>query len=87
MSAYSLKCFFVFLFFCFFNYTIAYGMIVFYLEISTGTPADLYLIDEPSAYLDSEQRVIAAKVHTHTHVCRIYTFLSFFVKKTIMLME
>jgi len=27
-----------------------------------GKPADIYLIDEPSAYLDSEQRVIAAKV-------------------------
>lgn len=27
-----------------------------------GTPADIYLIDEPSAYLDSEQRIIASKV-------------------------
>ena len=27
-----------------------------------GQPADLYLIDEPSAYLDSEQRIVAAKV-------------------------
>ncbi|CAI5746554.1 unnamed protein product [Peronospora destructor] len=27
-----------------------------------GKPADIYLIDEPSAYLDSEQRVLAAKV-------------------------
>jgi len=27
-----------------------------------GAPADIYLIDEPSAYLDSEQRIIAAKV-------------------------
>ena len=25
-------------------------------------PADIYLIDEPSAYLDSEQRLIAARV-------------------------
>ena len=25
-------------------------------------PADIYLIDEPSAYLDSEQRIAAAKV-------------------------
>ena len=24
--------------------------------------ADIYLIDEPSAYLDSEQRIVAAKV-------------------------
>merc|ERR1711998_572306 len=27
-----------------------------------GMPADIYLIDEPSAYLDSEQRIVAAKV-------------------------
>eukprot|EP01100_Stratorugosa_tubuloviscum_P009464 TRINITY_DN3978_c0_g2_i1.p1 TRINITY_DN3978_c0_g2~~TRINITY_DN3978_c0_g2_i1.p1 ORF type:complete len:632 (-),score=244.19 TRINITY_DN3978_c0_g2_i1:181-2004(-) len=27
-----------------------------------GQPADIYLIDEPSAYLDAEQRVTAAKV-------------------------
>lgn len=32
------------------------------LVLSLGIPADVYLIDEPSAYLDSEQRVIAAKV-------------------------
>lgn len=32
------------------------------LVIALGTPADLYLIDEPSAYLDSEQRITAAKV-------------------------
>ena len=27
-----------------------------------GKPADIYLIDEPSAHLDSEQRIVAAKV-------------------------
>jgi ATP-binding cassette subfamily E protein 1 len=27
-----------------------------------GTPADIYLLDEPSAYLDSEQRIAASKV-------------------------
>jgi len=32
------------------------------MAISLGTPADLYLIDEPSAYLDSEQRIHASKV-------------------------
>ncbi|XP_070712344.1 ATP-binding cassette sub-family E member 1-like, partial [Pempheris klunzingeri] len=32
------------------------------LVLCLGKPADVYLIDEPSAYLDSEQRVIAAKV-------------------------
>jgi len=30
--------------------------------LALGAPADVYLIDEPSAYLDSEQRIIAAKV-------------------------
>lgn len=32
------------------------------LTICLGKPADVYLIDEPSAYLDSEQRLNAAKV-------------------------
>ena len=32
------------------------------LVIALGTPADIYLIDEPSAYLDSEQRIVAGKV-------------------------
>jgi len=32
------------------------------LVLALGKPADLYLLDEPSAYLDSEQRIIAAKV-------------------------
>jgi len=32
------------------------------LVLSLGVPANVYLIDEPSAYLDSEQRIIAAKV-------------------------
>jgi ATP-binding cassette, sub-family E, member 1 len=32
------------------------------LVLALGKPADVYLIDEPSAYLDSEQRIIAAKM-------------------------
>ncbi|OXB71793.1 UNVERIFIED_CONTAM: hypothetical protein H355_011473 [Colinus virginianus] len=32
------------------------------LIVALGKPADIYLIDEPSAYLDSEQRIIAARV-------------------------
>ncbi|KAJ0898300.1 putative ABC transporter, AAA+ ATPase domain, RNase L inhibitor RLI, possible metal-binding protein [Helianthus annuus] len=32
------------------------------LCLCLGTPANIYLIDEPSAYLDSEQRIVAAKV-------------------------
>ena len=32
------------------------------ITLALGKPCDIYLIDEPSAYLDSEQRIIAAKV-------------------------
>ncbi|KAJ1526970.1 hypothetical protein ONE63_008516 [Megalurothrips usitatus] len=32
------------------------------MTLCLGQPADVYLIDEPSAYLDSEQRLVAAKV-------------------------
>ena len=32
------------------------------ITIALGQPADIYLIDEPSAYLDSEQRIVAARV-------------------------
>merc|ERR1719326_1829724 len=32
------------------------------LTLCLGKPADVYLIDEPSAYLDSEQRLHAARV-------------------------
>jgi ATP-binding cassette, sub-family E, member 1 len=32
------------------------------LALCLGKPADVYLIDEPSAYLDSEQRIVAAKI-------------------------
>ena len=32
------------------------------IALALGQPANVYLIDEPSAYLDSEQRIIAAKV-------------------------
>jgi ATP-binding cassette subfamily E protein 1 len=32
------------------------------IVLCLGQPADVYLVDEPSAYLDSEQRIIAAKV-------------------------
>lgn len=39
------------------------------LVLCLGKPADVYLIDEPSAYLDSEQRLIAAKV-IKRYVCQ-----------------
>ena len=32
------------------------------IVLALGQPADIYLIDEPSAYLDSEQRLVCAKV-------------------------
>jgi ATP-binding cassette subfamily E protein 1 len=32
------------------------------IALCLGQPADIYLIDEPSAYLDSEQRIMASKV-------------------------
>lgn len=32
------------------------------ITLALGTPADVYLIDEPSAYLDSEQRIVCARV-------------------------
>jgi len=32
------------------------------IVLALGQPAEIYLIDEPSAYLDSEQRIIAARV-------------------------
>ncbi|KAJ1569918.1 Fe-S cluster-binding ribosome biosynthesis protein [Nowakowskiella sp. JEL0078] len=48
------------------------------IVLCLGTPADIYLIDEPSAYLDSEQRIIAAKV--------IKKFI-FHTKKTAFVVE
>merc|ERR1719455_10885 len=32
------------------------------LVLALGKPADIYLIDEPSAYLDVEQRIVTARV-------------------------
>jgi ATP-binding cassette subfamily E protein 1 len=32
------------------------------IVLALGTPVDIYVIDEPSAYLDSEQRIICSKV-------------------------
>merc|ERR1711934_1291450 len=32
------------------------------LVLALGKPADMYLLDEPSAHLDVEQRVVAARV-------------------------
>jgi ATP-binding cassette subfamily E protein 1 len=32
------------------------------LILALGKPANVYLLDEPSAYLDSEQRIVTSKV-------------------------
>ena len=32
------------------------------MVLALGKPADVYLIDEPSAYLDAEQRIVVAKM-------------------------
>jgi hypothetical protein len=34
----------------------------FFIYSILGKAAEIYLIDEPSAYLDSEQRIVCAKV-------------------------
>jgi hypothetical protein len=38
------------------------------IVLCLGTPADIYLVDEPSAYLDSEQ------VNTYVHLY-VYTYV------------
>ena len=46
------------------------------ITMCLGKEADLYLIDEPSAYLDSEQRIIAAKVGQSSHQCQRHIMCS-----------
>jgi len=46
------------------------------LTLCLGKPADVYLIDEPSAYLDSEQRLHAAKVIKRYAVLSFHSTLS-----------
>jgi ATP-binding cassette subfamily E protein 1 len=43
------------------SYVIDYWLLDTYTAVYVQ-PADIYLIDEPSAYLDSEQRIVASKV-------------------------
>lgn len=50
------------------------------LTLCLGKPADVYLIDEPSAYLDSEQRLMAARV------IKRYALLSLLLKQLLFLM-
>ncbi|KAH8808229.1 P-loop containing nucleoside triphosphate hydrolase protein [Xylogone sp. PMI_703] len=66
------------------------------LVLALGLPADIYLIDEPSAYLDSEQRIIAARVikryvfhnqcRRHVRTKSIYRFIMH-AKKTAFVVE
>jgi ATP-binding cassette subfamily E protein 1 len=44
------------------------------ITLCLGKPADVYLIDEPSAYLDSEQRLVAAKV-----IKRFFLIIFYFI--------
>ena len=46
------------------------------ITLALGTPADIYLIDEPSAYLDSEQRIIAAKVRAPVYSSATASYLA-----------
>jgi ATP-binding cassette subfamily E protein 1 len=48
------------------------------LVLALGKPADIYLIDEPSAYLDSEQRIVASKVIKRFVLCIYLCFGRFF---------
>lgn len=45
------------------------------ITICLGVPADIYLIDEPSAYLDSEQRIAASKVCLFNGTCLFVSVL------------
>ena len=47
------------------------------LTICLGTNANVYLIDEPSAYLDAEQRLNAAKVIKRLLASKLKTFIHF----------
>lgn len=46
------------------------------ITLCLGQPADIYLIDEPSAYLDSEQRIMASKVRLRSLTRTIAFFYS-----------
>lgn len=59
------------------------------LALCLGKPADVYLIDEPSAYLDSEQRLHAAKVIKRyggfkEFIFRCFTFTFFMTDKYLL---
>ena len=48
------------------------------MTLCLGKPADVYLIDEPSAYLDSEQRLACAKVLLIQHFNSMYQKSAFY---------
>ena len=51
------------------------------IVLCLGTAADIYLVDEPSAYLDSEQRIAASKVTT----CRTRIILNILSQLSVFL--
>ena len=53
------------------------------MTLCLGKPADVYLIDEPSAYLDSEQRLACAKVCNTLNLNMIYQKIDTFLSKLI----
>ena len=52
------------------------------IVLCLGTPARVYLIDEPSAGLDCEQRIIAAKVGDSCRILFWFTYLIFSCNQT-----
>ena len=54
------------------------------MTLCLGKPADVYLIDEPSAYLDSEQRLACAKVCNTLKFHIIYQKIDNFLSKLII---
>lgn len=54
------------------------------IVLCLGQAANIYVIDEPSAYLDSEQRVVAAKV-VHSSGLRLWVHHRVFQNRTYIL--
>ena len=55
------------------------------ITMCLGKPADLYLIDEPSAYLASDQRMTAAKVRGSGRITVYWTYRLFYLDKSKVL--
>lgn len=57
------------------------------IVLALGKPADIYLIDEPSAYLDSEQRIIAARVIKRFVLFSLFSQLHLVLRLTILVLS